>query len=58
MQLKVDVPGAKQFAKRHYDNQRYENAYKTGGVQSNSLDNSRLQLKNASAVSAQKRSSK
>jgi RND family efflux transporter MFP subunit len=29
------------------DNQRYENAYKTGGVTKQQLDNSRLQLKNA-----------
>lgn len=31
------------------DNQRYENAYKTGGVTKQQLDNSRLQLKNAQA---------
>ncbi|MDR2204570.1 MAG: efflux RND transporter periplasmic adaptor subunit [Flavobacteriaceae bacterium] len=31
------------------DNQRYENAYKTGGVTQQQLDNSRLQLKNAKA---------
>lgn len=36
------------------DNQRYENAYKTGGVTKQQLDNSRLQLKNAQvAVRAQ-----
>lgn len=36
------------------DNQRYENAYKTGGVTKQQLDNSRLQLKNAkAAVNAQ-----
>lgn len=36
------------------DNQRYENAYKTGGVTKQQLDNSRLQLKNAqSALRAQ-----
>lgn len=36
------------------DNQRYENAYKTGGVTKQQLDNSRLQLKNArAAVQAQ-----
>ena len=36
------------------DNQRYENAYKTGGVTKQQLDNSRLQLKNAqSAARAQ-----
>ena len=28
------------------DNQRYENAYKTGGVTKQQLDNSKLQLKN------------
>lgn len=32
------------------DNQRYENAYKTGGVTKQQLDNSRLQLKNAEAA--------
>ncbi|MFT3919317.1 efflux RND transporter periplasmic adaptor subunit [Cloacibacterium sp.] len=32
------------------DNQRYENAYKTGGVTKQQLDNSRLQLKNAQAA--------
>lgn len=31
------------------DNQRYENAYKTGGVTKQQLDNSRLQLKNSRA---------
>lgn len=36
------------------DNQRYENAFKTGGVTKQQLDNSRLQLKNArAAVQAQ-----
>ncbi|MCS3870123.1 multidrug efflux pump subunit AcrA (membrane-fusion protein) [Chryseobacterium ginsenosidimutans] len=36
------------------DNQRYENAFKTGGVTKQQLDNSRLQLKNAQvAVRAQ-----
>ena len=36
------------------DNQRYENAFKTGGVTKQQLDNSRLQLKNArAAVEAQ-----
>lgn len=36
------------------DNQRFENAYKTGGVTKQQLDNSRLQLKNArAAVEAQ-----
>ena len=36
------------------DNQRYENAFKTGGVTKQQLDNSRLQLKNArAAVNAQ-----
>lgn len=32
------------------DNQRYENAYKTGGVTKQQVDNSRLQLKNAQAA--------
>ena len=32
------------------DNQRYENAYKTGGVTKQQLDHSRLQLKNAQAA--------
>ncbi len=32
------------------DNQRFENAYKTGGVTKQQLDQSRLQLKNARAV--------
>lgn len=32
------------------DNQRYENAFKTGGVTRQQLDNSRLQLKNAQAA--------
>lgn len=32
------------------DNQRYENAFKTGGVTKQQLDNSRLQLKNAEAA--------
>ena len=32
------------------DNQRYENAYKTGGITKQQLDNSRLQLKNAQAA--------
>ncbi|WP_068595244.1 efflux RND transporter periplasmic adaptor subunit [Vaginella massiliensis] len=37
------------------DNQRYENAYQTGGVTKQQLDHSRLQLKNAqAAVQAQK----
>ncbi|SHI93953.1 efflux RND transporter periplasmic adaptor subunit [Flavobacterium haoranii] len=37
------------------DNLRYENAYKTGGVTKQQLDNSRLQLKNAqAALKAQK----
>lgn len=36
------------------DNQRYENAYKTGGVTKQQVDHSRLQLKNArAAVEAQ-----
>jgi len=36
------------------DNQRYENAFKTGGVTKQQVDNSRLQLKNArAAVQAQ-----
>lgn len=36
------------------DNQRYENAFKTGGVTKQQLDNSRLELKNAkAAVNAQ-----
>lgn len=32
------------------DNQRYENAFKTGGVTKQQLDNSRLQLRNAQAA--------
>ncbi|WP_312322860.1 efflux RND transporter periplasmic adaptor subunit [Soonwooa sp.] len=32
------------------DNQRYENAYKSGGVTKQQVDNSRLQLKNAQAA--------
>ena len=41
------------------DNQRYENAFKTGGVTKQQLDNSRLQLKNAqAAVTCAKRSCK
>ncbi len=32
------------------DNERYENAYKTGGVTKQQLDNSRLQLKNTQAA--------
>lgn len=32
------------------DNQRYENAFKTGGVTKQQVDNSRLQLKNAQAA--------
>ena len=53
--IEVDVTQAKNNLQNAIiDNQRYENAYKTGGVTKQQLDNSRLQLKNArAAVQAQ-----
>ncbi len=53
--IEVDVTQAQNNLQNAIiDNQRYENAYKTGGVTKQQLDNSRLQLKNAqSAVRAQ-----
>lgn len=53
--IEVDVTQAQNNLQNAIiDNQRYENAYKTGGVTKQQLDNSRLQLKNArAAVSAQ-----
>lgn len=48
--IDVDVTQAKNNLQNAIaDNQRYENAYKTGGVTKQQLDNSRLQLKNAQA---------
>ncbi|WP_413532874.1 efflux RND transporter periplasmic adaptor subunit [Empedobacter brevis] len=53
--IEVDVTQAQNNLQNAIvDNQRYENAYKTGGVTKQQLDHSRLQLKNArAAVSAQ-----
>jgi len=49
-QLEVDNSNANAaYQNAVVDNQRYENAYKTGGVTKQQLDNSRLQVKNASA---------
>lgn len=49
--IDVDVTQAQNnFQNAIADNQRYENAYKTGGVTKQQLDNSRLQLKNAEAA--------
>jgi membrane fusion protein, multidrug efflux system len=46
--IEVDVSQAENHLQNAViDNQRYENAYKTGGVTKQQLDNSRLQLKNA-----------
>jgi multidrug efflux pump subunit AcrA (membrane-fusion protein) len=44
--IEVDVTQAQNNLQNAIiDNQRYENAYKTGGVTKQQLDNSRLQLK-------------
>ncbi|MCG2792951.1 MAG: efflux RND transporter periplasmic adaptor subunit [Weeksellaceae bacterium] len=53
--IEVDVAQAQNNLQNAIiDNQRYENAYKSGGVTKQQLDNSRLQLKNAqSALRAQ-----
>ena len=49
-QLEVDNSTARAtYQNAIIDNQRYENAFKTGGVTKQQLDNSRLQLKNAKA---------
>lgn len=49
--IEVDVTQAKNNLQNAIiDNQRYENAYKTGGVTKQQVDNSRLQLKNAQAA--------
>jgi len=49
--IEVDVTQAQNNLQNAIiDNQRYENAYKTGGVTKQQLDNSRLQLKNARAA--------
>ena len=49
--IEVDVSQAQNNLQNAIaDNQRYENAYKTGGVTKQQLDNSRLQLKNAQAA--------
>lgn len=49
--IEVDMTQAKNNLQNAIiDNQRYENAYKTGGVTKQQLDNSRLQLKNAQAA--------
>lgn len=49
-QLEVDNSAARAaYQNAVVDNQRYENAFKTGGVTKQQLDNSRLQLKNAKA---------
>ena len=46
--IEVDVTQAQNNLQNAIiDNQRYENAFKTGGVTKQQLDNSRLQLKNA-----------
>lgn len=48
--IEVDVTQAKNNLQNAIiDNQRYENAFKTGGVTKQQVDNSRLQLKNAQA---------
>lgn len=48
--IEVDVTQAQNVLQNAIiDNQRYENAYKTGGVTKQQVDNSRLQLKNAQA---------
>lgn len=49
--IEVDVTQARNNLQNAIiDNQRYENAFKTGGVTRQQLDNSRLQLKNAQAA--------
>jgi membrane fusion protein (multidrug efflux system) len=49
--IEVDVAQAQNNLQNAViDNQRYENAYKTGGVTKQQLDNSRLQLKNMQAA--------
>ena len=49
--IEVDVTQAQNTLQNAIiDNQRYENAYKTGGVTKQQVDNSRLQLKNAQAA--------
>jgi RND family efflux transporter MFP subunit len=49
--IEVDVTQAQNNLQNAViDNQRYENAYKTGGVTKQQLDNSRLQLKNMQAA--------
>lgn len=49
--IEVDVTQAKNNLQNAIaDNQRYENAFKTGGVTKQQLDNSRLQLKNMQAA--------
>lgn len=49
--IEVDVSQAQNNLQNAViDNQRYENAYKTGGVTKQQLDNSRLQLKNMQAA--------
>ncbi len=49
--IEVDMTQAKNNLQNAIiDNQRYENAFKTGGVTKQQLDNSRLQLKNAQAA--------
>ena len=48
--IEVDMTQAKNVLQNAIiDNQRYENAFKTGGVTKQQVDNSRLQLKNAQA---------
>ncbi|GEN74786.1 efflux RND transporter periplasmic adaptor subunit [Chryseobacterium hagamense] len=49
--IEVDVTQAQNNLQNAIsDNQRYENAFKTGGVTKQQLDNSRLQLRNAQAA--------
>lgn len=49
--IEVDVTQAQNNLQNAIaDNQRYENAFKTGGVTKQQLDNSRLQLKNMQAA--------
>lgn len=49
--IEVDVTQAQNNLQNAIaDNQRYENAYKSGGVTKQQLDNSRLQLKNSEAA--------
>jgi RND family efflux transporter MFP subunit len=53
--IEVDVTQAQNNLQNAIiDNQRYENAYKTGGVTKQQLDNSRLQLKNAGCCKSSK----